>query len=132
MAVESPEDKPGQKKMLFSVQPADLMMWDAARTAGNGPKCSCLDAQYNGGRFAELSLHSEVQDTNCEGWQTLCRVVEAAASEGVEEFAPALAMSYHLWSQIITMPSSISQLTSVRKLSFYHSYLVRVPVEIGD
>jgi hypothetical protein len=130
--VDSSDNKAGQKKTLFSMQPTDLKMWDAARFAGIRPNCSCMDAQYNRGRFGELSLHSQVQDTKCEGWQLLCGLVEAAASEGLEDFAPGLAMPQDLWSQIITLPISISKLTSVRKLYLYGSFLVRVPVEIGD
>ena len=41
-------------------------------------------------------------------------------------------MSPELWSQVVTLPPSISKLTSVRKLYLYGSHLVRLPPEIGD
>ena len=107
-------------------------MWKASRSSGIAPHCKCLDPQYENGRFGELSLHTEVQDTQAEGWMVLLDLVDRAASKQSKEFAPGLEMSPELWSQVVTLPPSISRLTSVRKLYLYGSHLVRLPPEIGD
>jgi len=119
-------------KRTFALQHSDKKMWQAARASGIAPTCDCLQAQYGNKRFGELRLHSEVQDPGCEAWQMLENLIDTAASKGNEEFAPGLEMSQELWSQIITLPTSISKLTSVKKLYLYGSHLVRVPPEIGN
>lgn len=62
----------------------------------------------------------------------LLKLIDTAISKKSEEFAPGLEMPSELWSQIVTLPPSISKLTSVRKLYLYGSHLVRIPPEIGD
>ena len=120
---------PGRKQ-LFSVQPADKQMWQKSHASPIAPRCDCrLNPQ---GAFTELHLHPETQNTECEGWKILLELIENAASKGSEEFAPGLEMPSELWSQVITLPSSISKLISVKKLYLYGSHLVRVPPEIGD
>lgn len=99
-------------------------MWKTSRSAN----CDC----FVGTNLPQLKLHAEVQDTNCEGWKALERLIDAAAASGAEEFAPGLEIPPELWQQIVTLPPSISRLTSVRKLYLYGSYLVRLPTEIGD
>lgn len=59
-------------------------------------------------------------------------LIEKAASKKSKEFAPGLEMPLELWSQVVTLPASISKLTSVKKLYLYGSHLVRLPPEIGD
>src|SRR6516162_1989515 len=103
----------------FQRQRDDLQMWTASRRSGIVPHCECLAPQTGNGRFGGLVLHPEVQDTQCEGWKVLLDLVEKAASRRSKEFAPGLEMSPELWSQVITLPPSISKLTSVRKLSLY-------------
>jgi hypothetical protein len=121
-----------RRKGTFTMQSSDARMWQRARSSGFAPKCECLDPQYSKASFGELRLHAEVQDTNCEGWQRFEKLIETAVSRGNQEFAPGLEMAPELWSQIITLPSSISKLISVRKLYLYNSHLVRMPPEIGD
>ena len=116
----------------FKLQPADVQMLRASRSSGINPSCKCLTPQYGNARFGELTLHAEVQDTGAEGWKVLLELVDRAISKRSKEFAPGLEMSTELWSQVITLPSSISKLTSVRKLYLYGSHLVRLPAEIGD
>ncbi len=120
------------RKKLFSMQPSDLKMWQASRTSGIAPRCDCLNAQYEEMSFQELSFHSEEQDTHCEAWKVLEELIERAASKRSKEFAPGLEMPPELWSQIVTLPPSISKLTSVRQLYLYSSHLVRIPPQIGD
>jgi hypothetical protein len=120
------------RKKAFSMQPTDLKMWQASRASGIAPSCDCLEAQYGKPTFQELRFHSEEQDTNCEAWRVLQDLIERAASKRSKEFAPGLEMPLELWSQIITLPTSISKLASVRQLYLYGSHLVRIPAEIGE
>jgi hypothetical protein len=121
-----------RKPVLFSLQPADAKMIEASRVARVRPHCECLEPQYGNQRYVNLSLHSDVQNTECEGWRLLLELIEEAASKKSKEFAPGLHMPPNLWSQVVTLPASISKLTAVRKLYLYSSHLVRLPAEIGD
>ena len=47
-------------------------------------------------------------------------------------FAPAQDLGPEDWSQIITLPRSISKLKKVKHLQLYGSNLIRIPPEIGD
>jgi hypothetical protein len=107
-------------------------MWKASRSSGISPHCECLSPQYGNGRFSRHALHADIQDTAAEGWKLLLELVESAAEKRRTEFAPGLEMSPDLWQQVVTLPSSISKLTSVRKLYLYGSHVVRLPPEIGD
>ncbi len=127
-----PSDSQSNPKKTFSMQAADLQMWQTSRTSGVAPICKCLEPQYGNKRFPQLKLHAEVQDTNNEGWKALECLISDAISKGAEVFAPGLEMPPELWCQIVTLPPSIARLTSVRKLYLYGSHLVRLPVELGD
>jgi hypothetical protein len=116
----------------FKIQPADAQMLSASRRSGLAPACGCFAPKNDSMEFGELSLHAEAQDTECEGWKTLLELIDRAVSKRSKEFAPGLEMPLELWSQIVTLPPSISRLTSVRKLYLYGSHLVRIPPEIGD
>lgn len=80
----------------------------------------------------ELKFHLEAQDTNCEAWQRLEALIQKAAANKAREFAPRNEMTPEMWRQIITLPPSIANLKSVRRVELYGSHLVRVPPEIGD
>jgi hypothetical protein len=80
----------------------------------------------------ENTFHSEIQDTQSEGWTRLLELVEIAAADGREEFAPLHEMPLHAQSQVITLPSTIGKLKAVRRLLLFASFLVRIPPEIGD
>jgi hypothetical protein len=118
---------PDQKK-LFSAQPSDLKMWQNSRRCGVLPSCNCVKQK---GR-SRLGFHTERQDINCDAWKMLNELIDTAASRSSKEFSPGLEMPVEFWSQIITLPPSISKLKSVRKLCLYGSFLVRVPPEIGN
>jgi hypothetical protein len=90
------------------------------------PYCRCVNDEEVPPRF-----HSKLQDTSAAGWHKLLGLIEEAARDGREEFSPRNDLSPEEWEQIVTLPSSIQTLTSVRKLVFYGSYLVRIPPEIG-
>ena len=125
-------DRIFRRQQLFSMLPADSKMWKTSRKAGISPRCECLAQQYGNGMYGKLNLHAEVQDTDFEGWKILLELIERAVSKRSKEFAPGLEMAPELWSQIVTLPPSISKLTSVRKFYLYGSHLVRIPPEIGD
>lgn len=114
-------------KKLFKPQPDDVKMRQSGRVC---QPCDCLEPQYGNGRF-NLHLHSELQNTDCDAWKLLENLVEAAASKGSKEFSPGLEMPPELWAQIITLPTSIVNLASVKRLYLYGSNLVRIPPEIG-
>jgi hypothetical protein len=120
------------EKKLYSVQPADLKMREKSRASGIAPSCDCFNPQNQNQPSKELAFHSEPQNTDCDAWALLMALIENAASHGSEEFSPGRQMPAELWAQIITLPASISKLTSVRKLYLYGSHLVRIPPEIGD
>jgi hypothetical protein len=115
-------------KKLFKPQPDDVKMRPSGRVC---QPCDCLEHQYGNGRF-NLHLHSEPQNTNCDAWKHLESLIETAASKRSKEFSPGLEMPPELWAQIITLPASISKLTSVKRLYLYGSNLVRIPPEIGE
>lgn len=95
------------------------------------PSCDCFD-QYTMQEWSELKFHAEKQDTECDGWRHLQDLVEEAAADGREEFAPGYEMTQEEWRQIVTLPPTISKLKSVKHLLLYRSYLVRIPPEIGE
>jgi hypothetical protein len=119
------------EKATFSAQPADLKMREKSGDSEVAASCSCFKPQYENTAFSELSLHSEAQNTDCDAWAMLVALVDNAASRRSEEFSPGREMPAELWSQIITLPASISKLISVRKFYLYGSHIVRIPPEIG-
>src|SRR5262249_2208180 len=125
-------DRVLRRKQLLSMKSTDLKMPQMSSAPRIGPRCGCLDAQYEEKHFEEVNFHPEIQDTKSEAWEMLEKSIETAASSRATEFEPGLEMSRELWRQIVTLPTSISKLQSVRKLSLSSSHLVRVPPEIGD
>src|SRR5262245_37664766 len=87
--------------------------------------------QHGESAVAETQFHAEVQDTESEGWKRLLELVETAAADGREKFAPFAEMTLKAQSQVITLPPTIGKLKSVRHLLVYGSCLVRIPPEIG-
>jgi hypothetical protein len=87
--------------------------------------CDCL-------KQAEPQFHSDLQDTESVGWKRLLELVEIAAADAREEFAPFEEMTLEARSQVFTLPPTIGKLKSVRHLMLYGSCLVRIPPVIGD
>jgi hypothetical protein len=81
--------------------------------------------------WPEMRFHLESQDTSLAGWSALLQLVEDAARDGREIFAPKKELGEELWSQVITLPASIAMLKHVKKLDLYGSNLLRIPAEIG-
>jgi hypothetical protein len=97
-------------------------------------RTSCSCSRGSGGKkfSSEVILHNEIQDIECSAWKRLLELVEIAAAEEREEFAPRREMEPDDWNHIITLPSTISTLKSVKHLMLYGSNLVRIPPEIGE
>jgi hypothetical protein len=79
-----------------------------------------------------VEFHAEKQDTECDGWKRLVDLIEEAAADGREEFAPLGLMTREERSRIVTLPRTISKLKSVKRLFLHGSYIVRIPPEIGE
>ncbi|WP_292740634.1 hypothetical protein [Nostoc sp. JL31] len=98
----------------------------------NRPSCKCFQAYYLGKKWSEIKLHQEHQDIECDAWKRLLELVEVASADEREEFAPGREIGLDDWSQIITLPPTISKLKFVKHLMLYGSNLVRIPPEIGE
>jgi hypothetical protein len=72
------------------------------------------------------------QDKNSVAWQKLCEYIDKVAIENKEEFAPCEELGVELYSQILTLPKSISKLKKVKKMCLYGSNLISIPPEIGE
>jgi hypothetical protein len=95
------------------------------------PHCNCFK-ETDQQEWTELAFHSEQQDTTCDAWKHLLNLIEEAATDGREEFAPWHEMTREERSQIVTLPPTISKLKLVKRFNLYESFLVRIPPEIGD
>jgi uncharacterized protein (TIGR02996 family) len=133
-APDHPERAAGEHE-LSTLRQGCTLAWlaviEGERPSGRG--CRCFYAGGEERRKRSLPcFHVETQDTECGPWKRLLDLVEEAAAYGLEEFAPLRGMSEDERSQILTLPSSISKLKSVKTLHLYGSSLVRIPAEIGE
>ncbi len=83
-------------------------------------------------RGRESVLHDEQQDTSTGAWKRFLEVVEDAAARQLESFSPAESLDPEDWHSIVTLPSTIAKLKSVKRFELYGSSLVRIPPEIGE
>lgn len=77
-------------------------------------------------------IKNNVQDKNSEAWLKLCKYIDKVYDENIEEFSPLEELGYELYSQIHTLPETISKLKNVKKIWLYGSKLKRIPPEIGE
>ena len=77
-------------------------------------------------------IENEIQDRNSIAWRKLCEYVDKVADENLEEFSPLEELGLELFSQIYTLPESVSKLKKVKKVWLYGSNLKRIPPEIGE
>lgn len=77
-------------------------------------------------------IENDVQDRNSVAWLKLCEYVNDVAKKGKKEFSPLEALGPELFSQIYTLPESISKLKKVKKVWLYGSKISRIPPEIGE
>jgi hypothetical protein len=97
------------------------------------PTCDCFDQYRSGQQHAATRFHAETQDVECDGWKRLLELVEQAAADGRKElFLPANDIPVEERRQIVSLPPTIAKLKSVTRLVMYHTWLVRIPPEIGE
>jgi len=113
---------------LAVVEPEGALTIDRVERRG----CQCFDMGSGQRRAPTPYLHVDSQDTECGAWKRLLELVEEAAADGREEFAPLREMGPVDRSRIVTLPATIAKLKAVKSLSLYGSNLVRVPPEIGE
>jgi len=77
-------------------------------------------------------IENDVQDKNSIAWKKLCAYVDKIAAENSDEFSPLEELGPELFSQIHTLPETISNLKKVTKVWLYGSKLKRIPPEIGE
>jgi hypothetical protein len=99
---------------------------------GNPFACECFDQYKYQASPNEVKFHAEKQDTSCEPWRRLLALIEEAAADRREEFAPLREMNWEGSKQIVTLPPTISKLKFIKKFSLEATYLVRIPPEIGE
>lgn len=73
-----------------------------------------------------------MQDKNSIAWKKLCAYVEKVEAENRDEFSPLEELGPELFSQIHTLPETISNLKKVTRVWLYGSKLKRIPPEIGE
>lgn len=96
------------------------------------PSCDCLAPHYESEQWQELVLHNKIQNTNSDAWKSLEAYIEKVRADGSDELNPSAGIGSEKWEQIITLPSSIGTLQSVKVLILYGSHLIRIPTEIGE
>lgn len=79
-----------------------------------------------------FNIENEVQDRNSVAWKMLCDYVDMVERDNRDEFSPLEELGPELFSQIHTLPETISKLKKVKKLWLYGSKLKRIPPEIGE
>ncbi|MFN7977391.1 MAG: hypothetical protein U0P30_04590 [Vicinamibacterales bacterium] len=72
-----------------------------------------------------------MQDTACHEWREVVDRIDGAIRDGATELDPTDGFTGDERARIVTLPSSIARLTTVRRLSMVASFLTRVPPEIG-
>ena len=77
-------------------------------------------------------IENDVQDRNSDAWKKLCAYIDKVATENLDEFSPLEVLGQELFSQIHTLPETISKMTKVKKVWLYRSSLKRIPPEIGQ
>jgi hypothetical protein len=61
------------------------------------------------------AIKNDIQDKSSLAWKKLCDYVDKIASEGRDEFSPLEELGPELYSQIYTLPETISKLKNVKK-----------------
>jgi uncharacterized protein (TIGR02996 family) len=114
---------------LGVVEPEHILLQDDANYP---PACECVESLERDRKPQVPNFHVEGQDTECGAWKRLLELIEEAATDGREEFAPLRGMNLQDRSRIVTLPATIAKLTKVKHLLLYGSELVRIPPEIGE
>lgn len=95
--------------------------------------CDCFEPLHSNKKWnSELKVHADTQDRQSCAWLDLVDLIETAAIDRREEFAPAKELGKDAWSSISTLPRQIAKLKDVRHLLLYGSNLTWLPPEIGQ
>jgi hypothetical protein len=124
MGEEAPRPQVFPSRFAGAASPGDI-------SAGHD-RCSCFDFRRVQVPAPEVRFHGERQDTAAPGWLRMLALIEEAAADGREVFAPLAGMSPEERRQVITLPPSVARLTAVKHLVLYRSNLVRLPPQIGE
>jgi len=114
---------------LFSIDPPTKA---AIARIGERLNCPCLYTQTKKGSLAIPSIHAEPQDESSTGWLQLCDLVKRNAAENAEVFEPLAHIEWDAWSNVITLPAQISDMSRAEKIRLYGSRLRRIPPQIGQ
>lgn len=113
---------------LFAVDPSTLAT--AKRVTRDG-HCPCLASRTKKGTPSVPNLHAEAQDYAAPGWQLLLQLIDSARAASTSVFEPLATVPADQWSAVMTLPPTVSGLTTVTTLRLYGSHLRRLPPEIG-
>jgi uncharacterized protein (TIGR02996 family) len=139
-APDHPERVAGEHELSFLRKVLDSA-WLAVIEPENAPPsddpivgraCQCIYQGWGDRKRSLPFIHVDTQDTECDAWKRLLDLVEEAAADGREEFAPLQGMSPAERARIRTLPAAIGRLEAVKVLNLYASCLVRLPPEIGE
>ncbi|MBX2800213.1 MAG: TIGR02996 domain-containing protein [Myxococcales bacterium] len=111
-------------RCLRQMSPTWLAQIDPARFGRRWP--SDLPISMRPGQ-----LRREIQDTVDRPWVVLGQAIDEARRNGAEFVAPFRNVNRRQRHQVVTLPPSVGQLVSLKRMRLYDSPLVRLPAEIG-
>jgi hypothetical protein len=117
------------KPQLFEV---DLITKAASSRISRSDHCACLSSYTKKGNLSVPNFHTKPQDKSVLGWELITRFVDEAAHKQFSVLEPSIGMTADNWQQVTTLPTTISDLKSVRELRLYGSHLQFIPPEIGQ
>jgi hypothetical protein len=107
----------------------------------SGERCGCPIQGFGETSTEATQFHLQSQGTSCSfwkrvfgggsAWTRLLKLVDEAADDEREVFAPAQELGAEAWAEIVTLPDSISKLKKVKHLQLYGSALLRIPPAIA-
>jgi hypothetical protein len=130
-----PSQSPKPNNSEASARPVEVTIKLENRFAGLRQiweRCRCFDYDDEPDPSRRVRIHVDFQDTTSEAWGRLLDLINEAADEGREEFAPGAEMPEEHWRQIVTLPASIAKLRAVKRLTLYGTNLIAIPPEIGQ
>lgn len=108
-----------ERKPPFSIDPSTQ---NAIARIKRRDHCLCLTKPSE--------LHSEAQNEQVPGWAKALTWVANLTKSRAEVLEPS-SIPWEEWMGVITLPSSIESLATVKAVRLYGSHLRRIPPEIG-